>query len=178
LNRTKSVFGGLALAMMIEGVAIADTPTVPTDLVTHNEVVIKGSPAKIWPLVIEPNSWKKGPKMISLDGPAGQLGERLKGVMSNGHIAFYAENVEVEPQHRRTIRLNTAEGRLLGFATWQLTLRGTDTLVQYDVYSQVPLAIANETPAQIAAAKKDYHDSNSQRFAEELVALKKLVEGS
>lgn len=182
MKMKKSISRGLwlVLAMVLQGAAFAATPTVTTDLVMHNEIVIEASPAKVWPLVVEPNSWKKGAKLISVGGPAGQPGERFKAVMSDGQIVFYAENVDVVPPRRRTVRLNTVEGKLIGYAVWQLTPQGTETRVQYDVYSAVdlPLESANATPAQIAATKKVYYDANYQRFTDELAALKKLVEGS
>jgi len=167
----------IALIMVLQGAVLAGTVVVPTDLVTHNQIVINAAPGKVWPLVMEPSSWKMGPRMINVRGIPGQLGEQLKGVMDDGHIAFLAENVEVIANQRRTIRLSTEDGKFLGFAVWTLTVQGSGTLVQYEVYSQVPLANLGDTPAQIAAAQKNYHDMNYQRFAVELTALKKRVEG-
>lgn len=171
---------GLTLAVVLQGAASAATPTVTTDLVMHNEIVIKASPAKLWPLVVELNSWKQGAKLVSMGGPAGQQGERFKAVMGDDQIVFYVENVEVEPQRRRTVRLNTVEGKLIGYAIWQLIPKGTETSFQYDVYSTVDLPVVrtDATPAQIEATKKVYYDANYQRFTDELAVLKKLAEGS
>jgi hypothetical protein len=168
------------LTVMMHGAAFAATPTVTIDLITHNEILIRASPDQLWPLVVAPNSWKKGPKLISTEGSSGQLGERLKAVMDDGQIAFFAENVDVVPKQRRVIRLNTVAGNLIGYASFQLTKHGAETLVQYDVYStlDIPLESADATPEQITATRKAYHDSNYRRFNDELAGLKKRVEGS
>ena len=169
---------GLILAMALQGAAFADPPATTVDLVTHNEILVLASPGRLWPLVVEPSAWKKGAKLVSVGGPVGQQGERFRAVMSDGQIAFYAENVEVVAEHRRTIRLNTADGRLIGYAVWQLTAQGTETRVQYDVYSEVPFASDDGTPAQQEAAKAAYREANYKRFADELAALKALAEGT
>ena len=171
---------GIVLATILHSTAFAAPPTVTTDLITHNEILIRASPAKLWPWVVDPNSWKEGPKLISTGGPAGQLGERLKAVMGDGQIVFFAENVDIVPNRRRVVRLNTLEGKLIGYASFQLTPHGAETLIQYDVYStlEISLESADPTPEQIAATKKAYHDSNYRRFNHELAGLKKRVEGS
>src|SRR5690606_42100493 len=50
--------------------------------------------------------------------------------------SFYFTNVEMVPEQRRTIRLNTPEGALIGYAVWELTPVEGGTEVAYHVYSE------------------------------------------
>ncbi len=178
IKTTLMTAAALALAAL-QPLAQAQTPqTIPADLVTHNGVVIKATPARIWPHIIDLNSWKKGAKVVPLSGDPGKLGTRFKAVAGNPEtVAFNIENVEIASAQRRVIRLNGTDGTLIGFAIWQLTPQGGSTLVTYDVYCWSKIATEGTTPAQVTAAKKEYTDANYKRFAEELEGLKKLVEG-
>ena len=45
------------------------------NLNTHSEVVIDRPAAAIWPLIVDPSSWKQGTKSWHHAGPRGGLGE-------------------------------------------------------------------------------------------------------
>ncbi len=161
--------------------ACAATPkTVPTDLVTHNEVVINAAPAKIWPHIVDPNAWKRTGKRVSVDGEPGKAGEKFKVVAKDNpqEVLYYVENVEMVEQRRRTIRITATDGTLIGYSSWSLVPQGGKTAVRYDVYcfDAVPIEKADASPAEIAAAKKSYFDDNYRRFDAEFAVLKKLVE--
>jgi hypothetical protein len=151
------------------------------DLVTHNSVLIEAAPAQIWPKIIDPSEWKAGAQLVLLEGDPAQAGAKFKAVMPNApdQVAFYTTNVEVLPEQRRTVRLNTPDGALMGFAIWELTPVGDGTEVAYHVYTQAVIpgaALASMSAAEVEAWRTDYVPSNYQRFQAELEALKKMVE--
>ena len=158
--------------------AIAQT-RVALNLTTHSQVEIDRPAAAIWPHILDPSPWKQGLKLTYHAGPAGQVGEILGARdPASGAVAFFAENVEVVPNQRRTIKLYDPSGRLLGFASWTLTDRNGRTAVGYDVYSETLLAPeqARQSKEALAEQERQAYESNKKRFDAELVALKRLVE--
>jgi hypothetical protein len=182
LSITK-VLSGILLTGLVALRASADEPVPPAalDLVTQNEVLIKATPAEIWPQIVAPNAWKSGPKLLVVSGEPTRIGATFNAVMPDSpqKIEFHAENVEMVAQRRRTIRLNAPDGALIGFAMWELTPRNGATLVEYRVYSQVAIPPQNGvsmTPSELAAVQANYYNVNYQRFDAELATLKQLVE--
>lgn len=165
--------------LMIVPPAVAQA-RVALNLNTHSQVEIDRPAAAIWPHILDPNPWKQGLKLTHQAGPAGQVGEILGAPDpgNQGAAVFFAENVEVVPNQRRTIKLYEPSGRLLGFASWTLTERNGRTLVEYDVYSEVllPPEQAGQSKEALAQQERRNYDSNKKRFDDELVALKRLVE--
>lgn len=151
------------------------------DLVTHNSVVIEAAPAAIWPRIVDPSEWKAGAKMVLVEGDPAKTGALFKAVTAEApdQASFYFTNVEMVPEQRRTIRLNTPEGALIGYAVWELTPVEGGTEVAYHVYSEAVIpaaAFASMGAEEIDAVRADYGPSNSKRFQSELETLKKLVE--
>ena len=60
-----------ATALLLASAARAE------DLVTHNSVLIQADAEKIWPLIVDPSSWKAGAQLIALDA----AGMKFKAVM-------------------------------------------------------------------------------------------------
>ena len=143
----------------------------PIDLVTHNAVVIDASPAKIWPYIMDPSGWKAGAQLEHLDGEKGQAGERFRAFMPDDPATtlFHVTNVELMPERRRSMKLNASDGTLIGYASFELTPEGDRTRAEYHVYSQSPPIPGMDTG--------EYLRANYQRFATELFALQKLVQG-
>jgi len=132
------------------------------DLVTHNQVLIAALPAKIWPYILDPNTWKTGAQLRPSAGCTSGAAARFTAAMAEEpqNILFSAENVELLTERRRTLRLNALDGTLVGFVTWRLTPLNDATLLEYDVYCQI------STPGA----------DDQRRFAAELIGLKELVE--
>ena len=147
-----------ATALLLASVARAD-------LVTHNSVLIQAESEKIWPLIVDPSSWKAGAQLIALDA----AGMKFKAVMPDAPdtALYHVYNVEFVPGKRRTMRLASLDNALMGYATWHLETVNNATLVTYDVYSY--LAIPEEM-------KATYNEENYKRFQAELEKLKRLVE--
>ena len=147
-----------ATALLLASVARAD-------LVTHNSVLIQTDAEKIWPLIVDPSSWKAGVQLIALDA----AGMKFKAVMPDAPDTplYHLYNVEFVPGKRRTMRLASLDNALMGYATWHLETVNNATLVTYDVYSY--LAIPEEM-------KATYNEENYKRFQAELEKLKRLVE--
>ncbi|MGE0552086.1 MAG: hypothetical protein AB7R55_01525 [Gemmatimonadales bacterium] len=158
------------------------------DLVTHSEVTIDRTAAAVWPRIVDPSAWKQGATLRHHAGPAGAVGEVFAALEPGdpGKVAFYVENVELEPGRRRTIKLiapgaGGSGGALIGYASWTLTERGGRTVVRYDVYSETVLEAAQAAATSAAERQKTERtarETSQARFARELVALKRLVEGS
>jgi hypothetical protein len=150
------------------------------DLVTHSEVTIDRRAAVIWPLIVDPSGWKQGLVLSHHSGPRGEAGEVFAArARDDTTIAFFVENVELEAARRRTIKLYSPTGTLLGFATWTLEERGGKTAVRYDVYSES--LVTSEQAAALGAEELRRQASanlatNKSRFDAELLALKRLVE--
>jgi len=167
---------------VVLAIPVTAQPRVAINLNTHSRVEIERPAAAIWPHIVDPNSWKQGLELTRRAGTAGQLGEILAAgdPGSPGGVAFFAENVEVVPNQRRTIKLYEPAGRLLGFATWTLQESNGRTVVGYDVYAETLLAAdqaRSMTSEVVAAREREGYQTNKQRFDAELVALKRLVEG-
>jgi hypothetical protein len=131
-------------------------------------VRIDATPEDIWPSIEDPSAWKTGPQLIAVSGQPGALGTRFNSVDPGAPdtILFHAENVEIIPQRRRTLRLTGVDGALIGFAIWELSRQDDSTVVEYHVYAQLP-------PDGDA---NSYRATNQQRFDRELATLKRLVE--
>lgn len=173
----------LSVAVILAAISIAGACPAATvamservDFVTHNAILIKASPAAIWPHILSLD-WKKGSKLTPTGGDPNLVGGAFDSVEKDGVIDHRVENVEVAPGHIRTIRLTETDGALIGYALWRLTAQGRSTLVQYDVYC-FPKAVdtPNLPPAEMAAAKQRYLEDNMKRFDEELAVLKAMVE--
>jgi hypothetical protein len=175
-----TVLAGVSLALAASH-ALAQA-RVAVNLITHSSVQIDRPPAVIWPHIVEPNAWKQGLDLRPHAGQPGQIGEVFAAFdpADPGPIGFFAENVELVPNRRRTIKLYDAKGTLLGFGTWTLVVSGGGTMVGYDVYSEtlIPPEQAGATsPRARAATEREALESNQKRFDSELAALKMLVEG-
>ncbi len=150
------------------------------NLVTHSTVTIDRPAALVWPHIAEVNAWKQGATLRHHDGPVGETGETLAAIdpANPEAIGFYAENVEVVPGRRRSMKLYLPSGVLIGFASWTLAEEGGRTAVSYDVYSEFllePAQLAAMTPAQRAEQQQSHTTMNQQRFDAELVALARLA---
>ncbi len=170
----------VALVGIMAGPAAAQERAA-INLVTHSEVTIDRPATDIWPLIIDPSAWKAGATLKHRSGPAGKVGEILAAMEpGNGEkVTFLVENVELAPNERRTIKLYTPGGTLIGYATWSLRAGAGRTVVGYDVYSETLLDAAQAkamTPAQLQEAERDAVVTNRKRFDQELLALKALVE--
>lgn len=175
-RRFAVVIGGLLTATNA-----AAQSRVALDLNTHSEVTIDRPAAAIWPLIVDPNSWKQGSKNWHHSGPVGQLGEVFAAgdPANKAKVEFMIENVQLVPNQLRTIKIYAPNGPLLGFAIWSLKESAGKTVVAYDVYSEEPVdsaQIKSKTPAQLDQAERDYVTTNQQRFDRELIALKRMVE--
>lgn len=166
-----------ALLLGLARAAAAEPPPAPVDLISHESVLIRAASSKVWPHIVEPQGWKQGAELVPIPAPDGKA--RFKAVMPDrpDTVMFYAEQVELVDGQRRTIRLNTADGTLLGYASWVLTPRPGATLVEYHVYSSVDLGQPAATAAERLKLERDYQVLNQRRFLAELEALKRLVEG-
>jgi len=154
---------------------------LPTDLITHNEVIINASPATIWPYLIDKRElWKAGPRTALVSGDKEQRGARFNAYMPDNpdQTVFQLELVDVARERRYTSRLTMPDGTLIGFATWWLIPQGKATLVRYDVYSYVTLATESDKPSaeEAATLQTSYREMNHKRFDEEFAKLKQLVE--
>lgn len=158
-----------------------DRPAI--NLNTHSTVTIDRTAAAVWPHILDPSGWKQGAKLWHHAGPVGQVGEIFAAgdPADKRQVMFLVENVELTPNTRRTIKLYLADGTLIGFASWSLRAEGGRTVVGYDVHSETRLAAAEAQAmpaAQIRETERGQQAANQQRFDQELVALKRLVEGS
>lgn len=155
-----------------------DRPAI--DLNVYGRIEINRTPAVVWPYIVEPNAWKPDRQLTHYAGIPGQLGEVFAIADQKGKIWFLVENVELVANQRRTIKLYTEDGRLLGFASWLLVDGGKGrTIVNYDVHAESLIPedqIANTTSASLAAQKQQGYDGNKKRIDTELAELKRLVE--
>ncbi len=175
---TATVFLGLISAFSVQA---QDVGNQHFDLVTHNSVVIEATPAAIWPRIVDPSEWKAGAKMVLVEGDPAKTGARFKAVTAEApdQASFYFTNLEMVPEQRRTIRLNTPEGALIGYAVWELTPVEGGTEAAYHVYTEAVIpaaAFASMSAEEIDAVRAEYSPSNAKRFQAELETLKKLVE--
>lgn len=160
----------------------APSERMSRELLTHDSVLIDSSAATIWPYILDPNSWKKGDRNEHLSGAPGQLGEIL--VAKDGGAAaepdFYLQNVELVPNKRRTIKLYaSANGPLIGYASWVLHEENGKTRVTYHVFTEnllSPKEVKGLTAKQLAEAQRQFTNENETRFIAELAGLKILIE--
>ncbi|MDT9600193.1 SRPBCC family protein [Sphingosinicella rhizophila] len=146
------------------------------DFIVHSEVVIAATPAKIWPYILDTNSWRSKARtpLVHDSGEPGAVGERFKAMADGGDdFHYFVVNAELVPEQRRTIRLDKKEGGLIGYATWTLTPDGAGTRVEYHVYCQQETMIdENGKPM----AKDVILGGAHKTMTEGLVLLKQLVE--
>jgi len=152
-----------------------------TNLVTHNEISIEAPAVRVWPHILDLNSWKRGPVLVRARGPISACGEVFAAADRNSNaVLYFAENVELVPLERRTLKLfREHEGNLLGFVSWELRESADTTTVAYDVYVQFTEPAESQGTEQVVAddAVTDRLQLDDRsRFQEELQELKQLVE--
>ncbi|MEZ4588218.1 MAG: hypothetical protein R2909_17710 [Gemmatimonadales bacterium] len=185
----RHVIPTIAFAVLLGARPVAAQPRAAIDLVTHSEISIDRPAALIWPRILDPSAWKQGASLRHHAGPVGAVGEIFAAVepADPGKVAFYVENVELEPRRRRTIKLiapagaTGSGGSLIGYASWTLTESGGRTVVRYDVYSETrldPAQAAATSAAERLEAERTARATSQARFDRELAALKRLAEGS
>ncbi len=161
-----------AILAVVAGLATSGTRAADNnafDFITHNEIQIAASPAQVWPHLRNVNAWKEGAKATHFDGGRDVVGERFKASSDpTGANFYFIETVEIAPGTRWTIRLNTAKGDLMGYATWTLTAAPGGTLLRYDTFLRSQLA-GGATPAGTIRAA-------GQRMDSEFSRLKRLIE--
>lgn len=162
------------LASLTLGSSAVATELPPTlKLVTHSGVVINAQASDVWPHILDPNHWKAGAELVPVEGED----QVFKAVMPNDPevVAYFVENVELDAEQRRTIRIVQPDGSLLGYASWELTPVDEGVMVEYHVYSETraPPELAPEALSEMQSA---YTQENAARFQSELETLKQLVE--
>lgn len=170
----------LMMSTLLLGLACsvsAEPHPAPVDLISHEAVLIRAATSKVWPHILDTHAWKQGAALVPLPASDGRV--RFKAVMPDrpDAVMFYAEQVELVDGQRRTMRLNTVDGALIGYSSWVLTPQPGATLVEYHVYSSVDLGQSAATAAERLQLERDYQVLNQRRFLAELEALKRLVEG-
>lgn|GEM_PF-3589516 len=169
---------GAAIALAASGQAVAQARPA-FNLITSNQIEINQPAATIWPKIVDPSSWKQGAKLVHRSGPAGERGEVLVAMGSDNAVAFAVENVEMVANRRRTIKLVSPAGQLIGYAIWTLVPAGSKTVVRYDVFSETVLTAeqaAGMSAAALVEQERASQETNSKRFDAELAALKKQLE--
>jgi hypothetical protein len=148
------------------------------DLIVHEEIVISRVASQVWPYILAPNTWKMGPVLEHRHGFTGRCGELFAAVSpGSSQTLFYAQNVEVCPSKRRTIKLlRDDRNTLLGYASWCLRESEGTTTVTYDVYVQALESLEACEVMTDGTAAKELTDSGPSRFLQELQNLKRLVE--
>lgn len=152
---------------------MTDTPPLAViDFLTHSKVRIAAPPAAIWPHIVDVDAWKSTQRLVHTGGEPGAVGERFNAVASEAKdvALFKVENAEMVARERRTIRLEGLDGDFLGFATWEITPAGKDTIVAYDVYCRGAMLPPGTTQAELMKMSQGMMD-------EGLLRLKALVEG-
>ena len=147
---------------------MTDQNLIFVDFITHSEILIDAKPADIWPLIVDPSSWHATMDMVPVDGPAGEVGQRFHAVPKGypDAVAFHVVNAEVEPDRRRTMRLESTEGAFMGFSSWTLSERGAQTALSYDVYTHYAVPAEHLEALRAGQGKMD----------EGLVRLKDVIE--
>ena len=156
-----------------------DEPRLAINLHVYAQVEIARPASTVWPLIVDTNSWKPDRPMVHRAGPVGQLGE-VSAIVSTQHpgqVWFLAENVELVPNQRRTIKLLDLKGNLLGFASWGLMEQGGRTLIDYQIHAESRVAPEQKlTAAQVAEQQRNGYAVNKQRVDDELAELKRRLE--
>jgi len=162
----------LAILAVVAALGASDTRAAEGsgfDFITHNEILIAADPARVWPHLRDVNAWKEGAKTAHFDGGRDIVGERFKASADPSGADFYfIETVEIAPGRRWTIRLNTAKGDLMGYATWTLAAAAGGTVLRYDTFLRARLAEGMTPEGANRAA--------GQRMDSEFSRLKRLVE--
>lgn len=151
---------------------------MPIDFLTHNVVRIAATDRYVWPYVLDPNSWKAGAKMFSIDGERGSIGERFRASMvETSETLYMMETVELITHKRWTVRLDDLDGALIGYATWELTQENGGTLLQYHTFCQLRLMQGSAVTQRLSGiSSKDIVQDGSRRVDEEFQRLKGAVE--
>jgi hypothetical protein len=152
---------------------MTDTPNLAViDFLTHNKVRIAAGAEAIWPRIVDVDGSHSAQRLIPLNGDPGCVGARFHAVSREAPDVplFFVENVELATGQRRTIRLDSLEGDFMGFATWELTPSGPDTIVAYDVYCRGPMLPAGQSEGELLAFAHNMMDAG-------LARLKVAVEG-
>ncbi len=180
----KAMIKSAVMAAAILGSACpagAERPAI--DLNMYNEIKINRPASKIWPYLMEPNQWKSDRHMIHHHGPKGQVGEVLAIVPAGkpDQIWFFAEVLELVPNKRRTVKMISKTGQLLGYTIWRLEERSGRTMVYSDVHGEATVPSddpAKITPEALAEQRRQGYESNKTRTDAELLKLKRMVESS
>lgn len=149
------------------------------DFVAHHSISITASAARIWPWIINTDRWKQGARLILTNGAADEPGGEFDAVLppDSARSLYRVANVEVIPEVRRTIRLSSVDGSLIGFASWRLLEVGDATKVEFDVYtSSLVEAPSPENVGETRLAIDRDRSQNDKRFLAELEALRALIE--
>lgn len=176
----------VALSALLTVPVVAETAVYDRkaiELNSHTEVLIDLPVEQVWPYIIEdPKAWKQGPQLVSVAGSKGRKGEVFKAVMpSDSETAlFYAKNVELITNQRRTLKLYAgSDGALIGFASWVLQEESDKTRVSYHVHSEARLPDEmwlQMTVEQREAYGEQNQQTNEKRFQDELDSLKLMAE--
>ena len=147
------------------------SPLATIDFLTHSKIKIAAGLAAIWPHILDIERWRDSQKLISVSGEPGRVGARFHAVSRDAPETplFHVENVELVSEHRRTIRLEGLDGSFLGFATWELTPNGGETVVAYDVYCRGAMLPPGQSADDLLASAHRMMD-------EGLLRLKAIVE--
>lgn len=142
------------------------------DFLTHSKVAIKAGPGLIWPRIVDLEGWRTNQTLLLISGEPDQVGARFHAVATEapGTPLFEVVNAEMVPQQRRTIRLTGLDGHFIGFATWELTPAGDETIVAYDVYCRDAMLAPGQSQAELLAMAGKVMDQG-------LRSLKAVVEG-
>jgi hypothetical protein len=143
---------------------LSDLATI--DFLTHSKIRIAADPSTIWPHIIDLDAWRRGQVLVPIGGEKGRLGERFSASSPDvlDVALFYVENVELIPETRRTIRLEGLDGSFMGFATWELTPLGGQTVVAYDVYTRGPMLQAGQSEKELLTEAQQIMDKGLSRL--------------
>lgn len=141
------------------------------DFLTHSKVRVKAAPDMVWPRIVDLEGWRTSQTLVLIDGERGQVGARFHAVATEAPDTplFEVVNAEMVPDQRRTIRLTGLDGHFIGFATWELTPAGEETIVAYDVYCRDAMLAPGQSQAEMLAMAGQVMDQG-------LRSLKAVVE--
>lgn len=150
--------------------------TYEVDYTVHLSIAIGAPPASIWPYIIDSNQWT-GVPLIHCDGPKDEVGETF----AVGDIAeFFAKNIELAPNERRTFKLYDKSGSRHGYVSWSLKGIDGQSIVSYDIYFQKRLSVEDIQPSggfiTTTQLQKDVQGTSQRQSQAQLLALKNLVE--
>lgn len=157
----------------------ADEPRLAINLLAEGQVDIDRPATDVWPYIVDTNSWKPNRPMVHHSGPVGQLGEvfAIVSPQRRDQIWFLAENVELVPNKRRTIKLLDLKGDLLGYAVWRLAENQGKTSIDYQILAESRVMPEQKlTAEQVAEMQRKGYTDNKQRVDDEFVELKRRLE--